>query len=290
MQESSASINSKSAVEHELILYTIPFSHYCEIARWSLDWSNKPFLECAYLPAFHLLARASSLRTSSNLESSSSLPLITEIRESGYFFRNEVVVANDSWVALREMSNMPEPDKLTNDVKVLLDQVIGPCVRTFVYNHLFRDDAGDELFVRMCSASSLAPGWQKFMLSQKWFRSNVKKVMYKSMVKSDDYVKECKLKLETALMKLNQDYGQDLFENTKQLTMLKVAVCALLAPMAFPANYFATFCGSEGKESFTLKSLPADMRKDVEEFRCTKLGKMVLETYELHRLNNNKAQ
>jgi hypothetical protein len=37
----------------ELLLYTIPFSHFCDLGRWSLQRANVPFTECPRLPGFH---------------------------------------------------------------------------------------------------------------------------------------------------------------------------------------------------------------------------------------------
>ncbi len=35
-------------------LITIPFSHFCEKARWALDWCGVPYVERACLPGLHL--------------------------------------------------------------------------------------------------------------------------------------------------------------------------------------------------------------------------------------------
>lgn len=35
-------------------LVTIPFSHFCEKARWALDWCGVPYVERACLPGLHL--------------------------------------------------------------------------------------------------------------------------------------------------------------------------------------------------------------------------------------------
>jgi glutathione S-transferase len=47
-------------------LITIPFSHYCEKARWALDWAGVPYVEQGHVPGFHRVAvrRAGSPRTS----------------------------------------------------------------------------------------------------------------------------------------------------------------------------------------------------------------------------------
>lgn len=48
-----------------LTLVTIPISHYCEKARWGLDWSGQSFREEAHLPLFHVgpVRRAGGRRT-----------------------------------------------------------------------------------------------------------------------------------------------------------------------------------------------------------------------------------
>lgn len=38
-----------------LLLHTIPFSHYCDYARWSLQRANVDFEERASLPGLHLV-------------------------------------------------------------------------------------------------------------------------------------------------------------------------------------------------------------------------------------------
>ena len=35
-------------------LVTIPYSHYCEVARWALDLSKTKYKEMNYMPGFHL--------------------------------------------------------------------------------------------------------------------------------------------------------------------------------------------------------------------------------------------
>ncbi|MEO6575733.1 MAG: glutathione S-transferase N-terminal domain-containing protein, partial [Polyangiaceae bacterium] len=37
-------------------LVTIPFSHYCEKARWAADHLRAPYVEEAYIPGGHLRA------------------------------------------------------------------------------------------------------------------------------------------------------------------------------------------------------------------------------------------
>ena len=37
-------------------LLTIPYSHYCEMAVWSMQLSGRPTVERAYMPGQHVLA------------------------------------------------------------------------------------------------------------------------------------------------------------------------------------------------------------------------------------------
>jgi glutathione S-transferase len=48
------------------LLLTIPFSHYCEKARWALDHARVEYVEEGHVPGFHRLAvrRAKSGKTS----------------------------------------------------------------------------------------------------------------------------------------------------------------------------------------------------------------------------------
>ena len=39
----------------DLVLVTIPFSHYCEKARWALDRAGLAYEERAHLPLAHYL-------------------------------------------------------------------------------------------------------------------------------------------------------------------------------------------------------------------------------------------
>jgi glutathione S-transferase len=43
-------------METDRVLITIPISHYCEKARWALDWAGVDYRECAHLQIFHWVA------------------------------------------------------------------------------------------------------------------------------------------------------------------------------------------------------------------------------------------
>jgi glutathione S-transferase len=68
--------------ERKPTLYTIPFSHYCEVARWSLEAAGEPFEEAPFLPGTHLFAPVERLRTDAKDDSSTgrgtTMPMLVE--------------------------------------------------------------------------------------------------------------------------------------------------------------------------------------------------------------------
>lgn len=118
-------------------LYTIPFSHFCEKARWGLDYCGIPFLEIKRLPLFHLptLARlllrqpsASADRVSSRF----STPALATI---------EGKVISDSSDILQYCAQTPKGAHLFSDASVSpivqrLGEQLAPHSRRIAYFHL----------------------------------------------------------------------------------------------------------------------------------------------------------
>lgn len=112
-------------------LITIPFSHYCEKARWALDYSQRPYKELAYLPGLHLTATA--LRSSGK-----TVPVL----------RTGKVDVTDSTDILQfvDRERSPQVPSLFGTTAALredilrfedqLDERLGPAARLLVYHHL----------------------------------------------------------------------------------------------------------------------------------------------------------
>ena len=119
----------------DLLLVTIPFSHYCEKARWALDRAGLLYEERAHLPIAHYLpARLAG--------GGKTVPVLkTPDRTLG----DSTDILH--WVDAR----LPEPKRLFPDDpglqaevirwEGLFDDKLGPAARRWAYGHLLPDTA-----------------------------------------------------------------------------------------------------------------------------------------------------
>lgn len=136
------------------MLVTLPYSHYVELARWALQRSNAPFVECA-LPVGPHASVAGLLRLcfKGGLGSATSFPgADQDAAKTNFFVRFQL---RHSWV--RRLAGVPcfitaEGVMLPDSWSVLAhcgfaiddatrdyyDGVLGPAVRRFGYFHVFR--------------------------------------------------------------------------------------------------------------------------------------------------------
>jgi glutathione S-transferase len=132
-------------VATRLRLITVPFSHYCEKARWGLEQAGLPFVEEGHLPLFHWIAtrRAGGGRT---------VPVLVTATDG---------VIADSTDILRFADRADRrlyPTAIDADVATLeddFDERLGPHVRRVAYHHVLPDR---RLVGR--AARGHVPGWQ----------------------------------------------------------------------------------------------------------------------------------
>lgn len=113
-------------------LITVPFSHFCEKARWALDWCGVPYRERGCLPGLHLRhTRAAGGKT---------VPLL--IRDDGTSLCDSTDIvrwADSQAPAERRLfagnGAGAEAERLEED----FDERLGPATRLWVYAHGLRD-------------------------------------------------------------------------------------------------------------------------------------------------------
>ena len=127
-------------------LLTIPYSHYCEMAMWSMQLAGRPLVERAYMPGQHVLALL-SLRVGGTTKHLSSSSFVTksggkscaeQARRTQNKKRSTAVpalclpdgrVLRDSWEIVAESGLLP----ITEERKQVLDAELGPRARHFAY-------------------------------------------------------------------------------------------------------------------------------------------------------------
>ena len=262
--------------DSHLVMYTIPFSHFCELARWSLDAAGRRYTERPYLPGLHMVAGAKRLRSKVQPSPATSLPLVACGRKPVFI---------DSWAALEALEPTIERGGYCTSVRDTLDKVVGPCVRTWVYSHFLNGStAGDAAFFRLCTKSPRVPYWQRRILSIQGVRKRVGKVMYASMVQSPEQALQRVRELESALEQLWESYGEEIAvkEGQKRPTMLQIAVAALVAPLLMENVSLEAFYGKGADGPIVFEQLPLEMQAEANKYQKTPVGKAVKEIY--HKL------
>ncbi|WP_437595914.1 glutathione S-transferase N-terminal domain-containing protein [Sorangium sp. So ce590] len=118
-----------------LRLITIPFSHYCEKARWALDRAGVPYREDAYLPLAHALPalRAGGRR---------SVPVLVT-RAGVLGDSTDILRYADAFVPSEHALFLGEPGARRAEVEALeerFDRELGPAARRVAYFHLLPDE------------------------------------------------------------------------------------------------------------------------------------------------------
>ncbi len=114
-------------------LITIPFSHFCEKARWALDWCGVPYVERGYLPVVHL--------TQTRRLGGSTVPVL--IRDGGAPLTDSTDIlrwADAQAAADRKLLPTDAGARAAADAfEDELDEGLGPATRLWSYAHGLRN-------------------------------------------------------------------------------------------------------------------------------------------------------
>lgn len=133
------------------LLITIPFSHYCDKARWGLDHAGVAFDEAAHLPAFHAVAvrRAGGKRTVPTLVTGEGV-----LGDSTDILR---------WADRRAPADRrlygesPAEEREIAALEDFFDDKLGPDTRRWGYFHVL---ASTDRMMRLCDDRRV-PRWQQ---------------------------------------------------------------------------------------------------------------------------------
>lgn len=247
-------------------LITIPFSHFCEKARWALDRRGIAFTEEAHLPLLH--------RRHTTRAGGGSTPLLSVPGAAGSPAR----VLTDSTEILRYADEagtrgatlFPADDAETVAWEARFDEVLGPHARRLGYFELFKDDRPLRRLVRRAPVSALekAIGISTLPLFKLLLRRGLK-ITPAGAARSAVRVRE-----------LFDAVGARLADGRPYLTgdrftAADLTLAALAAPVLVPPAY----------ERFLvpLAELPASFRAVVDGWRATPAGAFALRVYERER-------
>jgi glutathione S-transferase len=130
-------------------LITIPFSHYCEKARWALDLARIPYSEDGHLPLLH--------RRATKPYASKTVPIL--VTDKGALTDStDILVYVDTVHSIYPAHSPARADALA--LEDLLDKRLGPHSRRVVYFHLLDTRPALDAVLR----SAPVPAWQHTMM------------------------------------------------------------------------------------------------------------------------------
>ncbi|MEO7091968.1 MAG: glutathione S-transferase family protein [Polyangiales bacterium] len=240
-------------------LITIPFSHYCEKARWALDRCNVTYEEDGHLPLFHYLAnrRAGASRT---------VPVVVDgdrlITDS-----TDIV----AWADARKPGTLiPTGDKRAEALAFEdeLDHKLGPATRRWAYFHLMPRKDLDHVITRG------VPSWQ--VIALKAVRPIAVGLLKRGLKIDAAGVERSRKKIEDVFA----DVAARLADGRRYLmgerfTVADLTFASLASPVLLPREH--PF-GLPQPEEF-----PAEPRAQIEAWRASVAGAFGMRLYAEHR-------
>lgn len=241
-------------------LVTIPFSHFCDKARWALEHGAIGFTEEGHAPLLHWLSalRTGGRRTVPTLWTAQGA--ITDSTDILHWVDGQLAEARRLF---------PREAPLAAEVVELeerFDRVLGPATRRWAYFHLLQDrEACAVLFGRE------VPSWEE-RLSRLAF-PGIRALMRRGM--SIDAAGAARSL--TRVIETFADVEQRLADGRRYLTgdrftAADLAFASLAAPVVLPPGYIDRVMPKE--------RLPASIRPDLDAFRASAAGKFVIRLYE----------
>ena len=297
---------SRARLSQTAELLTIPYSHYCEMASWSLQLGNKKFVERGYMPGEHVLPLL-SLRVAGSQKFLSSSSFVTKAGGKECANQSEKAqeskrsaavpalclpdgtVLKDSW----EISEYSGLLKVSPEYKDMYDIDLGPATRQFAYAFMLKPSARSEW------DSMLTSGGSWLWRIAYWFVGNkLWRIMRALFGVSDSEIQirnEQKLhdlfdRIHKTRLANVKGYGTShdsgtTYINGDEITVEDIVLCSLCGPVVLPDLY----CEGRFYGPFNaVLSQDSALRCKVDKFRRHPVGQYVLKFYAQHRAINTE--
>ncbi|MBT8352888.1 MAG: glutathione S-transferase [Desulfofustis sp.] len=204
-------------------LLEFPHSHYCEKARWALDYKRIPFERVALMPGFHM-------RTVRRHAPRTSVPVLLTDKEVVQG-SSEIIDYLDERFSDRQLT--PQDSLSKNECiqfESELSDKFGEPLRTILYDRLlaFPD------YIRFCFTNPMSPA--KRILFRLYYPM-LKKLMHQAYVKSEKRVAGAKETFFSSLDELEARISGNDYLYEGRFTRADLTVCAMLALLVLPPEF-----------------------------------------------------
>jgi glutathione S-transferase len=240
-----------------LDLYQLPLSHYCEKARWALDFKGLEWRERNFLPGFHV-------KKARQLTGQTGLPIL--VRDSVAIHESSRILTHlDEAFPERPLTpDAPDLREQALEWKRFADAEIGIHVRRICYHELLQHP---DLVIPLMAARG--PWYGKWLLKRIFPQLQLRMRRYMNI--TADATQESRRALGNAVTRVKTVIQQRESLVGDRFTRADLAVAALLAPFATPAGYGLTWPAE----------FPPRLAEDIE--RCGPVLDWVRRIYAAHR-------
>lgn len=268
-------------------IVTIKFSHYVELARWSMQYCGINFVEHSYAPIQHILpalaARVGKTKTE-NIVSNSSVTNQSNSKEKrGGMTATPVLILpdgssglSDSWEISTWACEKAGLQTCPEGLKTLIDFEVGTYARQLVYSYILAV-RNENIYEGLVTDDAHWLWRTLWWMGLRGFTFSKMREAFKTL--DTEAVAACKEKLKTAVHELDTEWimkKKGKYLTGDKISQGDIAVAALMAPLVSPELY----CLGKFKKWFDLAyQQDAAYREEVEYWRGTAAGKYTLEMY-----------
>jgi glutathione S-transferase len=203
----------------ERILYEFPHSHFCEKARWALDFKGLAFKRVALFPPWHVL-------TTRRYGKYSSVPLLLDGEKAVQGSGKIITYLDDVYPDfLLTKGDKAESDRLEK----YFDNEIGVHLRAFFYYYCLKH----KNFVQFAFMQN-SPSWQKVVFNLQY--PVLAQMIKKSYCPTEDSAHLAGKSLLTALEHVWEKLNGRPYLLPEGFSRLDLTICSLLSFVARPAE------------------------------------------------------
>jgi len=204
-------------------LLEFPHSHYCEKARWALDYKGIPFQPVAIMPGFHVI-------TVHKYAPDTSVPVLlgdNEVVQGS----NEIINYLEQKYPLHSLTPTDADQRQTClEIEQAMDERLGENIRRILYHRLL--DYPD--FIRYCFTYPMS-GLKQSIFSL--FYPILRNKIYKTYVISSTEVEHARREFDVAMGEIEKKIMRRQYLVGEQFTRADLSVASMLSLLVMPPEH-----------------------------------------------------
>lgn len=206
-----------------LILYQFPISHFCEKARWALDYKGLEYTTKNLLPGLHV-------KTTKKLGKRSSVPILEHDGRSVQGSEQIITYLDEQFPERKLTPVNSQEAQSALEWERYLDKEIGVHLRRYVYHTLLNHP---EIVIGFFATGG--PFWARPFLKLSF--SKLQKVMRKMMDINEVTAAQSREHMVMGLQRLNDALKERTYLVGNRFSRADLTAAALLAPLFMPKQY-----------------------------------------------------